>query len=177
MKASELEALLQLCLVADAPIRQVVDLALQQALRYQSGVDTIGRQRPAKPDSSRCPGDGRMCLRGESAQTLARQFGIEPATAVSHKPVILVGAEPLAQEQVNSVLAAADGGNRRGGPSMARLCGSCPLNPQAGAFYNDEFVCLSPDGTKVLFTSTLSGSVNEYLVVASNQRPPKLTGR
>jgi hypothetical protein len=60
--------------------------------------------------------------------------------------------------------------------SVARLCGSCPLNPDTTAYDNDEFACLSPDGTKVLFMSTMSGSVNEYLVVAANPRPPKLSG-
>ena len=61
--------------------------------------------------------------------------------------------------------------------SVARLCGSCPLNPDSVAFDNDEFACASPDGTKILFMSSMSGNVNEYLVVAANPRPPHLEGQ
>ncbi|MCL2648478.1 MAG: fibronectin type III domain-containing protein [Phycisphaerales bacterium] len=61
--------------------------------------------------------------------------------------------------------------------SVARLCGSCPTNPDTTAYSNDEFGCNSPDGTKVLFMSTMSGNVNEYLVVAANPRAPKISGQ
>ncbi|KPL01463.1 MAG: hypothetical protein AMK75_04810 [Planctomycetes bacterium SM23_65] len=61
--------------------------------------------------------------------------------------------------------------------SVARLAASCPVNPDTTAYNNDEFACMSPDGTKILFMSTMSGSVNEYLVVAANPRAPRLAGK
>lgn len=61
--------------------------------------------------------------------------------------------------------------------SIVRLCGVCPQTPQAGAYNNLAFACQSPDATKILFMSSMSGSVNEYVVVAANPRAPKLAGR
>ncbi|MCL2640068.1 MAG: hypothetical protein FWD53_04415 [Phycisphaerales bacterium] len=61
--------------------------------------------------------------------------------------------------------------------SVARLCGSCPVNPETTSYLSNEFGCNSPDGTKILFMSSMSGNVNEYLVVAANPRAPKITGQ
>jgi hypothetical protein len=59
--------------------------------------------------------------------------------------------------------------------SVIRLCGSgCP-NPEMGSYDNLEFACSSPDGTKVIFMSSMTGSINEYIVVSSNPCAPTLT--
>ncbi|MCL2645493.1 MAG: hypothetical protein FWD61_00640 [Phycisphaerales bacterium] len=62
--------------------------------------------------------------------------------------------------------------------SPIRLCGVCPQEPKALTYYSDPFGRLSPDGTKVMFMSSVTRSMNEYLVVAANPRAPqKLTGQ
>lgn len=61
--------------------------------------------------------------------------------------------------------------------SVIRLAGSNPINPAATAWDNYDFANLSPDGTKVLFMTSMSGSVNEYLVVAANPQAPTTSGK
>lgn len=60
--------------------------------------------------------------------------------------------------------------------SVIRLAGSNPVNPDATNWNNHEFANLSPDGTKILFMSTMSGSLNEYIAIAANPQAPKLVG-
>ncbi|MCL2646373.1 MAG: fibronectin type III domain-containing protein [Phycisphaerales bacterium] len=66
----------------------------------------------------------------------------------------------------------------RGDRSVIRLCGVCSQDPQALTYNSMPFGVLSPDGTKVKFLSSLTNSINAYLVVAANpQAPQKLTGQ
>ncbi|MCL2648626.1 MAG: hypothetical protein FWD61_16750, partial [Phycisphaerales bacterium] len=57
--------------------------------------------------------------------------------------------------------------------SVIRLCGVCPQDPKALTYQSMPFGILSPDGTKVMFMSSVLKSVNEYLVVAANPRVPR----
>ncbi|MCL2639729.1 MAG: fibronectin type III domain-containing protein [Phycisphaerales bacterium] len=57
--------------------------------------------------------------------------------------------------------------------SPIRLCGVCPQDPQTLTYNGDPFGLQSPDGTKVMFMSSMMGSMNEYFVVAANPRPPR----
>ncbi|MCL2641669.1 MAG: hypothetical protein FWD53_12545, partial [Phycisphaerales bacterium] len=62
--------------------------------------------------------------------------------------------------------------------SPIRLCSTCPQDPNTFTYSANPFGRLSPDGTKVMFTSSMTRSMNEYMVVAANPRTPqKLTGQ
>ncbi|MCL2645490.1 MAG: hypothetical protein FWD61_00625 [Phycisphaerales bacterium] len=62
--------------------------------------------------------------------------------------------------------------------SPIRLCSTCPQDPRILSYNSIPFGLLSPDGTKVMFMSSMTDNMNEYLVVAANPRTPqKLTGQ
>ena len=54
-----------------------------------------------------------------------------------------------------------------------RICTMAPMHPQFGTYNNLSFIASSPDGTKVQFTSTMLGSIDEYLVVANSPQRPR----
>ncbi|MCL2645491.1 MAG: fibronectin type III domain-containing protein [Phycisphaerales bacterium] len=67
---------------------------------------------------------------------------------------------------------------REGDSGVIRLCSVCPVNPKGLTYNSMPFVLLSPDGTKAMFMSSMTRSMNEYIVVAANPQVPKnLTGQ
>jgi len=67
---------------------------------------------------------------------------------------------------------------KEGDPNVIRLCSVCPVNPKGLTYNSMPFALMSPDGTKVMFMSSMTRSVNEYFVVAANPCVPVgLTGQ
>ncbi|MCL2639652.1 MAG: fibronectin type III domain-containing protein [Phycisphaerales bacterium] len=57
--------------------------------------------------------------------------------------------------------------------SPIRLCSVCPEDARIGVYNSISFGRMSPDGTKVMFMSSMTKNMNEYLVVGGNPRTPQ----